>query len=282
MGCVISCGLKFVLQIFNIVLCVAFLAAALFGILLKTSKSIVQQLLSKFFDQFDIGDKDLRYLTKFITENADGIAVILIVVGLVLAALCLIGCIASCCGYNILLKIYATILIVLLVAQIIAVAVVFSDPTRLTSLIVNSMEKLLQLFGDGSEEGKMSTAVWDAAMTIDSTCCGMDGCSDFDKLGKPPPIQCCNMTTRPCDSEAARKAHVPGCRDKIVTFTASNMKSLLIVSICAILLQVSPKPVLCRSHRDCDAGDLLVNKLWRQENIDVTVISTPFICISSL
>lgn len=34
-----------------------------------------------------------------------GVAAALIVVGLVLAALCLIGCIASYCGYKILLKI---------------------------------------------------------------------------------------------------------------------------------------------------------------------------------
>ncbi|EUB54103.1 hypothetical protein EGR_11037 [Echinococcus granulosus] len=67
----------------------------------------------------------------------------------------------------------------------------------------------------------------------------MDGYSDFDKLGKPPAIQCCNITTGPCDSKAAQSANVPGCRDKIVTFTASNMQSLLIVSICAILSQVA-------------------------------------------
>ncbi|CDS36454.1 tetraspanin [Echinococcus multilocularis] len=239
MGCVISCGLKLVLQILNIILCMAFLAAVMFGILLKTSKFFVQQLLSKVFDQFNISDEDLCYLERFITEKVDGIAVILIVVGLALAALCLIGCIASCCGLNVLLKTYAIILIILLVAQIIALSVVFSDPTRLTSLIVNSMEKLLQLFGDGSEEGKMSSVVWDAAMTMGPTCCGMNGCSDFDKLGKPPPIQCCNITTGPCDSKAAQSANVPGCRDKIVTLTASNMQSLLIVSICAILLQVA-------------------------------------------
>ncbi|CDS36451.1 tetraspanin [Echinococcus multilocularis] len=166
MGCVISCGLKLVLQVLNTVLCVAFLAVAVFGILLKSSKSIVQQLLSKIFDQFNVGDEELRQLTRFITENADGIAVILIVVGLALAALCLIGCIASCCEHNALLKIYAIILIILLVAQIIALSVVYSDPTKLTSLIVNSMEKLLQLFGDGSEEGEMSTAVWNASMTV--------------------------------------------------------------------------------------------------------------------
>nr|CDI70236.1 hypothetical protein EgrG_002071100 [Echinococcus granulosus] len=70
MGCVISCGLKLVLQILNTVLCVAFLAVAVFGILLKFSRFMVQQLLSKVFDQFNISDEDLRQLARFITENA--------------------------------------------------------------------------------------------------------------------------------------------------------------------------------------------------------------------
>ncbi|EUB61601.1 hypothetical protein EGR_03665 [Echinococcus granulosus] len=43
-------------------------------------------------------------------------------VELVLAALCLIGYISSCCSRDILLEIYAVILIILLVTQIIAVA----------------------------------------------------------------------------------------------------------------------------------------------------------------
>ncbi|CDS36453.1 tetraspanin [Echinococcus multilocularis] len=199
MGCVISCGLKLVLQVLNTVLCVAFLAVAVFGILLKSSKSIVQQLLSKIFDQF----------------NVDGIALTLVVVGLALAALCLIGCIASCCGCNILLKIYAFILIVILVVEIIAVSVVFSDSTKLASLIVKEMEILLESFNGTSKEGKMSTTVWTVAMTIGSTCCGMDGHGDFDKLNKSLPLQCCNMTKALCDSTTAQAANVSGCRDKI-------------------------------------------------------------------
>ncbi|EUB61599.1 hypothetical protein EGR_03663 [Echinococcus granulosus] len=179
MGCVISCGLKLVLQILNTVLCVAFLAVAVFGILLKFSRFMVQQLLSKIFDQFNVSDEDLRQLARFITENADGIAIILVVVGLALAALCLIGCIASCCEHNALLKI------------------------------------------------------------MGPTCCGMDGYGDFVKLGKQPPVQCCNMTASPCDPQAAQTVNMPGCRDKIVNFAASSMKSLLFVSICAILSQAA-------------------------------------------
>ncbi|VDK21085.1 unnamed protein product [Taenia asiatica] len=239
MGCVISCGLKLILQLLNTVLCVAFLAVAVFGILLKSSKSVVQQLLVRIFDRFNIGDEDLRQMAKFITENADGIAIVLIVVGLALAALCLIGCIASCCGCNILLKIYAIILIILLVVQIIAVAVAFSDPARLTAALVNSLEKLLQFYNEAGDKGQTSTTIWKVLMSFDTICCGMDGYGDFDKLGKPIPPQCCNMTSSNCDATAAQAAAVPGCRDKLVTFMASNLQVILYIFIGAILLQAA-------------------------------------------
>eukprot|EP00108_Taenia_solium_P009507 TsM_000459800 transcript=TsM_000459800 gene=TsM_000459800 len=239
MGCVISCGLKLVLQLLNTVLCVAFLGVAVFGILLKSSKSVVQQLLVRIFDRFNIGDEDIRQMAKFITENADGIAIVLIVVGLALAALCLIGCIASCCGCNILLKIYAIILIILLVVQIIAVAVAFSDPARLTAALASSLEKLLQFYNETSDEGKTSTAIWNVFMSFDTICCGMDGYGDFDKLGKPMPPQCCNMTSSSCDAAAAQVAAVPGCRDKLVTFMASNLQFIMYIFVGAILLQAA-------------------------------------------
>ncbi|VDM34530.1 unnamed protein product [Hydatigera taeniaeformis] len=217
---------------------VAFVAVAVFGILLKCSKTIVQQLLTKIFDNFNVGDEDIRQLARFITENADGIAIVLIVVGFALAALCLIGCIASCCGCNILLKIYAAILIVLLVAQIIVVAVAFSDPARLTAVLINSLEKLLQKYNETDDEGKMATTVWNVIMTVNSICCGMDGYGDFNKPGMNLPQQCCTTAITSCTAQAAQTAGVVGCREKIVTFTSDNMKILLYISISAILLQV--------------------------------------------
>nr|CDS22240.1 hypothetical protein EgrG_002026500 [Echinococcus granulosus] len=70
MGGVISCSLKFVLQIFNTVLCVTFLAVALLGILLKSSRPVVEQLLAKIFDEFKVGDDDLHVRWPNVTENA--------------------------------------------------------------------------------------------------------------------------------------------------------------------------------------------------------------------
>ncbi|KAL5104155.1 Tetraspanin-7 [Taenia crassiceps] len=235
MGCVISCGLKLILQVLNTILCVAFVAVAVFGILLKCSKSMVQNLLTKIFQKYNIGDKDIRQMAQFLTENADGIAIVLIVVGLALAVLCLIGCVASCCGCNILLKIYAAILIVLLVVQIIAVAVAFSDPARTSSMIVKALRNLLESYYEDNSEGGISSAVWNVIMSSDPICCGMEGYSDF---GVKPPPPCCNNANS-CTVSNAQTSQVVGCKEKIVTFTDSNMKVIMYISIGAILLQAA-------------------------------------------
>nr|CDS25570.1 tetraspanin [Hymenolepis microstoma] len=242
MGCIISCGLKLILQILNIVLCAAFLGVALFGILLKASKSVVENIITNIFEQFKIGDKDMSQLAKFIVENADGISIILIVLGFSLAALCLVGCIASCCSCNILLKIYAAILIILVVAQIIAVSVLFSDSNRLSGLLVEAMNELLPFYGEASDKGQTSLSVWNILMTFDKLCCGMDGYADF-KNHAILPLQCCNVTstssTAACDPTEAERVKMPGCREKMVIFISDNLQTLLYVSIGAILLQVA-------------------------------------------
>nr|CDS22347.1 tetraspanin [Echinococcus granulosus] len=241
MGCVISCGLKLVLQIFNTVLCVAFLAVAVFGIILKSSKSFVQKILEKIFQHdSSSNNEDLERFANFIIENAGGIAIVLIVVGLALAALCLIGCIASCCGCGILLKIYAVILIILLVVQIIAVAVIFSDPNRTSGWLVSSLETLLESYGEQDAKGSMSKAVWNLLMGLEEPfCCGMNGYKDFPNLATNLPPQCCGTASGNCDSKAAATAKVKGCEKKIVQFTTDNMKILMYVSIGAILFQAA-------------------------------------------
>ncbi|KAL5970366.1 Tetraspanin-1 [Taenia solium] len=236
MGCVISCGLKLVLQIFNTVLCVAFLAVALFGVVLKTSKGSVEKILRAILKNQNIDDDQYEELATFVTKNADGLALILIVVGLALAALCLIGCIASCCGCDILLKIYAVILIILLIAQIVAVAVLFSSPKQLGNMLVKSMKAILPSYGKGDEQGSVSTTVWNMLMGKEPFCCGIDSYADFTDSTKLPP-QCCNVGSGSCGKSQAENAKVVGCSEKIVNFAAANSKSIMYVSIAAILLQ---------------------------------------------
>ncbi|VDK40382.1 unnamed protein product [Dibothriocephalus latus] len=134
---------------------------------MKTSQGFVRSILNKAFSSgAKLDNQDAEYLTQFILDVATGVSIILIVVGLALAALCFVGAVASWCARGILLKIYAVILAVLLVAQIVAVAVLFSDPARLTQYIITAMTELLKTLNKEDQVGKASTAIWTLAMTV--------------------------------------------------------------------------------------------------------------------
>nr|CDS30969.1 tetraspanin [Hymenolepis microstoma] len=241
MGCIVSCGFKCVLQIINIILFVAFLIVGILGIILKTSKSAVQSLLEKIFDQFDVGDDEIRELTKFIVDNAAGFSVILMVVGFILALVCLYGLISVCCGLSILLKIYAAVLIVLVFAEIVVVAYLFSDKSRIPNLLIKAFTEAQQHYNQPTDEGTTSTAVWNVIMTFDGLCCGIDNYEKFPTTLSLP-LQCCglysNSTQKTCTVSEAQSKNVTGCRKKIENFIYTNSKMILYISIAAIIFQV--------------------------------------------
>ncbi|VDM35003.1 unnamed protein product [Hydatigera taeniaeformis] len=268
MGSVISCGLKLVLQVFNLVLFVAFMAVAVFGIVLRTSSGLVQSIVEKVFDKSKITDEQVKVFAQFITDNSGGVAAALIVIGLALAALCLLGCIASCCGFELLLKIYAAILIVLLVVQIILVAVVFSDPNRVGKWVIESMSELLRSYDDtGSTTQNMPTTVWNLVMSVrtEPHCCAMDGYEDIVKPHAPLVPFCCADSTQACDDQKAKQDRIKGCRQKIADFTAAKMKSIMYIAIVAILFQDTMMPLDTSfylsggTRRVGDARDLLIS-----------------------
>ncbi|BHF83839.1 hypothetical protein SprV_0902698600 [Sparganum proliferum] len=224
----------------NLVLGIGFLVVALIGVLLKASAPFVKSLLNKALSfGGKIDDEQVNYLTNFILENSTGVSVILIVVGLALAALCFVGAFASFCVREILLKIYAIILVVLLVAQIVAVAVLFSNPTKLTQSIDTAMTELLKHFNKTTEHGKASSAIWMFTMTFNGTCCGMYGAEDFQNISmlKDAPAPCCTNAQSVCTITEAKTANVTGCRERINTFTYDNLKVIMHVAIAEIVIQ---------------------------------------------
>nr|CDS22356.1 Tetraspannin domain containing protein [Echinococcus granulosus] len=139
MGCALSCGLKFAVHLFNAILC-------------------------KMLDVSMVQPEHMHELVHFIAGNVGGIACILVVASFCIAALCLIGCISSCCGCNLLFKIYSAILAALLLAQIIAVIVIFPDPHRLAAAFVESTKELLAFYGNDTRPGEAVSAIWSATM----------------------------------------------------------------------------------------------------------------------
>ncbi|VDK88500.1 unnamed protein product [Dibothriocephalus latus] len=167
MCCAIAALLKFVITTINVILGIAFLVVALLGLLLKTSAGFVKSLLKTCLSfGGDVPDDQAMFLTEFVLEHATSLSIVLIVVGLILAALCFVGAFAACCICGLLLKIYAIILGVLLVAQIIAVAVLFSNPTKLSQSCNEVLTQMLVYFGQDTDMGKVSTMIWNFTMTV--------------------------------------------------------------------------------------------------------------------
>ncbi|KAL5970372.1 Tetraspanin-16 [Taenia solium] len=201
---------------------------------------------------------DLRQVAAFLLEIADTTALYCIVIGVALAVLALVGLIASCCGWHKVLKIvswfewcqlgiffftfqYIAILIVLLVAQIIIVVVLFSNPIKFANNIISSKEALLKSYGDKSEEGNTSTVIWNVLMKNDPTCCGMDGYKDFEKQSKPLPLPGCNITSGSCFAVFAKIVGVPGCRHKVELIATLRSTILSYFSIATIFMQYEKK-----------------------------------------
>ncbi|VDK32356.1 unnamed protein product [Taenia asiatica] len=216
---------------------VLFVMLGIFGIILLSFKSVVENIVDIVFGVTKVKPEDLHEFARFTIENISGIAGILIVVSFSIAILCFIGFISSCCGFNLLLKIYMAILVGLLLAQIVAVAVIFSNPKRLAYAFTNSTKKLLPLYGNAARpETAAATAVWNAIMGLGSKpCCGLDGYGDFRTVDLP--VQCCRTNASICDEESAKNASIPGCRAKIVDFSRVNHESIMYICVVAILLQ---------------------------------------------
>ncbi|KAL7055099.1 hypothetical protein AAHC03_024196 [Spirometra sp. Aus1] len=246
MCCVISAALKFIVTIVNLVLGLAFIALAIVGILLKTSSGFIQSIVRKIFDSVEdkLSQEEVDTIVNFIGENSTGLSAICIVVGAVLAVLCFIGFFASCCGCTCLLKIYAILLCILLAAQIIFVAVIFSDKPKYGSYVVLAMKELLKEYNPTTDQGKSAAVLWDLTMQVNGFCCGLDGAADFNATPYAPnaPGVCCGNATIPGGGctiayATAMPSPVEGCRTKILDFAIQNMDMVMYIFIAAILLQ---------------------------------------------
>ncbi|VDK24444.1 unnamed protein product [Taenia asiatica] len=251
MGGAIACVFRVLFQILTTFLLLASLLTAVGGIMMKASTHVLQSIVAMAINGYISDAGDIRQMAAFLIEVVDSVATCSITVGFVLTVLCLIGLIASCSGWNKVLKIYAGILFVLLVVQIIAVAVVFANPTNFTDKIANSTKALLKSYGDTSEEGNRSTVIWDLLMETAPICCGMDGYEDFVELGKDLPIPCCDITIGDCNATAAASAGVKGCRSKVEVI--ATIKYAIFLNVCIAVLFMQALLVVLVTNLICAA-----------------------------
>ncbi|KAL5964652.1 CD82 antigen [Taenia solium] len=231
------------ITISSCILFATFLALASFGIALETSDSVAEDVVKKLLVDFKISDSDLNELAHFAAQN-NHIGAAFIVVGLVMAAVCLIGLISAQNEWKILLNMFAAILIILLFVEAIILVVYFAHPDKLATPLLHTMEELLETYTDVSSNNSMAKAVWNTVMReelkcdnhVYSKCCGINGYEDFGQRMLWLPRECCNSSFS-CITSHAQAAGAPGCKDKLTACTVGYSKYLLCVAVFTLLIQ---------------------------------------------
>ncbi|VDO10510.1 unnamed protein product [Rodentolepis nana] len=211
---------------------------------IEYSKSVVQSVLEKILGQSKVEDNDMQYLVKFMADNADGLAIMLMTVGFVLASLCIYGFISACSESKVLLISYGLVLLLLIAANLGAVYYLFSRPSKMPNVIIQAINESQQYYNMTSSEGVVATAVWNIIMTFNGTCCGFDGYAEFPTNGTLP-LQCCNISNnsiqKTCERKEAASSKVTGCRAKIVDFVDKYLQLTLYLVVGVICFQVGNK-----------------------------------------
>ncbi|XP_052060368.1 tetraspanin-18-like [Mytilus californianus] len=190
-----------------------------------------------------------------ITEFMDGIGMALIISGCFLLILSFFGCCGASCKFRTLIFIYALIITVLLLAEIIVVIVLYAAPDTIKGSIKDGLlESLKGYKGIGSSDA--STLGWLFVMQ-EMKCCGVNGYEDFgythtDDWKTPggvtdpltAPLVCCiaepagfTMTATACARSGTLAINTQGCFDAVWNQILGNTKLAVIVYVVAFLFQ---------------------------------------------
>ncbi|KAL7055151.1 hypothetical protein AAHC03_024195 [Spirometra sp. Aus1] len=217
-----------------------FLLLMVFGFLIRFSPHLVTGYMQALLDK-SVPETTAENIAKFFMQNCLPIALALILFGLICALFCLVGAMASCCGCRMLLKIYAGILAVLIIAQSVAVGLIFGTNENLQNTVDALMTRTLKGAFVKDHADTPGVYVWYQIMTAKNvTCCGMDGYKDFNAGSIPSPCCATSTATMPptCSETDANNAKIPGCRKRINDFVEKEKTILLVIPIIFILFQV--------------------------------------------
>lgn len=186
----LSCGesmMKYLLFFFNLVFCILGLASFIIGIIIKYKGELIDELIRNLFH-------------KSFSNNL--VAIVLITIGAFVLILAFCGCWGACAESKCLLGLYAFIMIILILAQLVAAILVgvywnVIKKSVQEELVVIVKEK----YYDNSDE------VDQALNTLQATfhCCGSENYGDYENslffnksktAGKySVPASCCKLKT---------------------------------------------------------------------------------------
>jgi uncharacterized membrane protein len=159
------------------------LAIAAIGAVLQAAASstllkYVEDNVKKILDSLSIIDGDGLVGNMDFQKVFGSVAVLLIVVGLVIAGLAFLGWCGNCCGgYKIIRMLYTILLAIFIFVQVVFVAMFFSG--KFNARIQDRMRgNLINEYG-GIDDMSLSSICWNYVM-LKYDCCGVDNYRDFN------------------------------------------------------------------------------------------------------
>lgn len=172
---------RLLLILINIVFLLVGLALTVVGFILRFGRTLYDPFLviakqklknalaSTSIESYDVDSVDIG-------EILEGMAIGLIVGGIFLVCISFFGCCGACCKSEILLWLYAIVLIVIFVAEAVAIGLLYGKP----DLVKDNAKKSVKDFkGLGSSE--VISVAWNILM-IEFKCCGVNDYTDFTEL----------------------------------------------------------------------------------------------------
>lgn len=260
---VLSCVARVCLVVINIIFLLIGLAIAAVGFVLRFGKTIWEPVLRQGISALKKVGDDTQILQNLDTDNLDlgqlisGLAIGLIVGGLVLCVLSLLGCCGACYKFNVVLSVYIIVIAVFIIGEAVAIGILYGKP----EIPKNQLKKnsLNDYKGLGSVE--VLSLGWNIIMmTFD--CCGVENYEDFSlttgwdrtlngQLSGTQelltPIACCkSLPTSPnaysCAQSpfnASKNNGEMGCYDKIWSLSFGNTAIVIPVLIVCGLIQIA-------------------------------------------
>jgi len=169
-----------------------------------------------------------KYLD-FLDNQAVSTAIVLIVIGALIAVVSFVGCCGAVTNNACLMKTYGAFLCILLIAEIGTAIAIFVLKNDVLDLAKDGMSKTQKTYGQ--DDFKAPTESWDLVQS-EFKCCGVSSYADWTaatKLSKDSlPDSCCIKETESCGSGILAKPdfksqiHTEGCLDKFVDEVKSH------------------------------------------------------------
>lgn len=226
-----SCGgttAKVILVIVNTLFLLFGLAIAIAGLVFKFGGDLLKSDIQKVFENVKldvVGGVDLYNLV-------NNLSTVFIVLGFIIFFIGFLGCFGACCQWRWMLVVYAILVMLLLVAQLVIVIMFAVFRNKIDDQFKTQMKDLLsQKYGSDAEYTNSFNAMFQSFK-----CCGIEKSSDLPTLTLPK--ECCpkpDSITKTCSLSVQV---YPGCYQKIEGYISIYNGVFIGVGVAVLIFQL--------------------------------------------